>query len=235
MITEQTMPLDYATRMQEANDVTKTHVIISMGAALIPVPLLDLVVISSVQLKMLHRLATLYQIKFSKNLGKSLISALLGGLFPVSASTRMASMAKGMLGMGTATGMISMSILGGAATYAISRVFIQHFESGGTFLDFDPEKVREYFMNEFKQGQTVAAQLKEDNNQTESVTTPETTATPTEPQSTTVEADSAEEEKETTTQSSVVVEGEDNPIPVEEPEEDTTLNKKYCSHEKYFH
>ena len=27
----------------------------------------------------------------------------------------------------------------------MGKVFIQHFESGGTFLDFDPDKVRSYF------------------------------------------------------------------------------------------
>ena len=36
-----------------------------------------------------------------------------------------------------------------AVTYAIGKVFIQHFESGGTFLDFDPEKVRDYFTREY--------------------------------------------------------------------------------------
>ncbi len=159
--TESINSLDFTTRMSEANSITNNYIIISMGAALIPVPLLDLIAISSIQLKMLHKISTLYQIKFSKNLTKPLIGALLGGLIPVSVSTRMASMAKGVLGLGTATGMISMSILSGATTYAISRVFIQHFESGGTFLDFEPEKVREYFINEFKQGQTIATQLRE--------------------------------------------------------------------------
>jgi hypothetical protein len=41
-----------------------------------------------------------------------------------------------------------------ASTYAVGRVFIQHFESGGTFLDFDPDKVRAHFEAEFKKAQT---------------------------------------------------------------------------------
>jgi lipoate-protein ligase A len=52
-----------------------------------------------------------------------------------------------------------MSAIGGAATYAIGRVFIQHFESGGTFLDFNPEKVREYFKEQFERGKGVASEL----------------------------------------------------------------------------
>ncbi|MEZ5671856.1 MAG: hypothetical protein R3E08_05540 [Thiotrichaceae bacterium] len=49
--------------------------------------------------------------------------------------------------------------MGGAATYAIDKVFVQHFESGGTFLDFDPEAVREHFAAEFAKGKDVAASL----------------------------------------------------------------------------
>jgi len=45
-------------------------------------------------------------------------------------------------------------------TYVMASVFIQHFESGGTFLDLDPEAVREHFMREFEEGKTLAADLK---------------------------------------------------------------------------
>lgn len=207
MTIEAIMPSDFTNRISQVNDITKNYVIISMGAALIPIPLLDLVAISSVQLKMLHKLASLYQIKFSKNLTKPLIGALLGGLVPVSISTRMASLAKGVLGVGTATGIISLSILSGAATYAISRVFTQHFESGGTFLDFEPEKVREYFINEFKRGQTVAEQLKEN------TVVGESTVPVVKPEAITPQVVETKEEEQ-------LIE-----------DEDFSLNKKYCSYE----
>ena len=53
-----------------------------------------------------------------------------------------------------------MPVFSGAATWAIGKVFIQHFASGGTFLDFDPKKVKDYFMDLFKQGQEIAHNLK---------------------------------------------------------------------------
>ena len=53
-----------------------------------------------------------------------------------------------------------MPIYSGAATWAIGKVFIQHFASGGTFLDFDPQKVKDYFRNLFEQGKEVASNLK---------------------------------------------------------------------------
>lgn len=159
METTETPSIDYTKRLNESNNTIKNYVIASMGAALVPIPLFDLVALTGIQLKMLHSLSKAYNIKFTANLGKSLISALLGSVLPLSGALTAASAAKSMPGVGTAAGVMSMSILGGAATYAIGKVFVQHFESGGTFLDFDPESVREHFAAEFNKGKDVAASL----------------------------------------------------------------------------
>ena len=42
-----------------------------------------------------------------------------------------------------------MPVIAGAA-YAVGKVFIQHFASGGTFLTFDPEKVRAHYAGRAK-------------------------------------------------------------------------------------
>jgi uncharacterized protein (DUF697 family) len=152
---------DIDLRSSEAANIIKKHVIIGMGGSLVPFPLFDLVVLTSVQLKMLYNLTKLYEVPFSKNIGKSSIASLLGGVMPTSAAMTLASLAKAVPGLGTATGVISVSALGGATTYAIGSVFMQHFESGGTLLDFDPKKMREYFSNKVKEGKEVAANLKQ--------------------------------------------------------------------------
>ena len=48
--------------------------------------------------------------------------------------------------------MVSTAVFAGASTYAVGKVFTEHFASGGTFLTFDPEKVRKYYEQEFAQG-----------------------------------------------------------------------------------
>jgi hypothetical protein len=48
----------------------------------------------------------------------------------------------------------------GASTYAIYKVFVQHFESGGTFLDLEPAKVKSYFSEQFAKGKKFAMDLK---------------------------------------------------------------------------
>ena len=111
-------------RLGQAQAIVKNHVIGSMGISLVPIPLVDLVALSGIQIKMLHALARLYRVPFSENLGKSLIVSLVGGIMPTSTAMTLASLAKAIPGLGTATGMISVSVLGGATTYAIGNVFM---------------------------------------------------------------------------------------------------------------
>lgn len=140
------------TKTGEAKEIIKKYMLGSGVVGLIPLPWLDLIALSGIQLKMLHKLADLYGIEFSENRGKSLIASLLGGGVPLSFSSNLASFVKTIPIYGQITGIVSMSIFGGASTYAVGKVFIQHFESGGTFLTFDPEKVSDYYAQQFEVG-----------------------------------------------------------------------------------
>ena len=149
-------------KLDSANDLVKKWMWWTMGAGLIPVPFVDLAAVSGVQLKMLSDLSKLYDVKFSENRGKSIISALLGSIVPNSlAGGGVGSILKMIPLVGTILGGVSMSLFSGAATYAIGKSFIQHFESGGTFLDFDPVKVKDYFSAQFEEGQVVAKEMEE--------------------------------------------------------------------------
>jgi uncharacterized protein (DUF697 family) len=131
-----------------------------MGAGLIPVPLVDLVVVSGVQLKMLADISKVYGVKFHENRGKALIAALLGYVLPNSLSFgTVGSLIKAIPVIGQLAGAPSMVAFCGASTYAVGKVFIHHFESGGTFLSFDPAKVREHFQQEFAAGGKIAEEF----------------------------------------------------------------------------
>ena len=54
---------------------------------------------------------------------------------------------------GQVLGVLAVPAFGAGLTWAVGRIFMQHFASGGTFLDFDPEKVRAFF----KSGKAAAA------------------------------------------------------------------------------
>jgi hypothetical protein len=62
--------------------------------------------------------------------------------------------------IGVMSAFVAIPGLAAAFTYAVGKVFVQHFASGGTFLDFDPKKVREHFAREFEEGKIVATKVK---------------------------------------------------------------------------
>jgi uncharacterized protein (DUF697 family) len=116
----------------------------SGAAGLIPVPFVDLAVIGGVQIQMLRRISQIYSVPFAENRGKALIASLAGSMIPASSGIGAASIVKSVPVVGMAVSTIVMPALSAGATYAIGKVFIQHFASGGTLLDFNPRDYREF-------------------------------------------------------------------------------------------
>ena len=113
-------------------------------AGLIPVPGVDVVAVWGLQLQMLRRLSQIYGVAFSENRGKALIASLAGSMIPATSGMGAASVLKSVPVVGTIISGFVMPTLSAGATYAIGKVFIQHFKSGGTLLDFNPPDYREF-------------------------------------------------------------------------------------------
>ena len=141
----------------DTDRIIRHHVWASMGLGLIPLPLIDFIALTGLQLLMLRKLARLYNVPFRKDKVKNILSALIGGAFPPAVSGPLAaSIAKGVPLIGQTAGAVTMPVIAGAATYSVGKVFVQHFASGGTFLTFDPEEVRAYYADMLKEGKTGA-------------------------------------------------------------------------------
>ena len=69
-----------ATADRMASEVVNRYSAWAAAAGVIPVPLLDVAAVAGVQLKMLRELASIYEVEFSDNIGKSLIAALVGAV-----------------------------------------------------------------------------------------------------------------------------------------------------------
>jgi uncharacterized protein (DUF697 family) len=131
-------------RDELASDVVDRFSLWSGAAGLIPIPFADVAAVGGVQLVMLRRLSEIYGVPFSDNSGKSIIASLAGSVLPASTATSAVSFAKVLPGIGSLVGAFSMPVLSAGATYVIGKVFIQHFASGGTLLDFNPPDYREF-------------------------------------------------------------------------------------------
>jgi uncharacterized protein (DUF697 family) len=144
----------------EALKIVKNHMWWSMGAGLIPVPFVDLVAVSGVQVRMLSQISKVYDLDFQESRGKAVIGALLGSVVPSSMSFGVVgSMLKAVPLVGALVGAPSMAVFCGASAWALGKVFITHFEAGGTFLNFNPDQVKEHFRQVFEEGQKVAATM----------------------------------------------------------------------------
>jgi uncharacterized protein (DUF697 family) len=149
-------------REERLEKLSKHHILASMGVGLIPVPIVDVVALMGVQLNMIRKLAAEYGIPFKQDRGKSIITSLVGGLLSTELGLTLCSLIKCIPVIGQTTGAVTMPVMSGAITYAIYKVFVQHFESGGTFLDLDPSKVKAYFTEQFAKGKKIVTDLKAD-------------------------------------------------------------------------
>lgn len=142
-------------RIAHSNSVIKNHMIWSMGAGFIPVPIADFFAVSAIQLDMIRQLSKIYDINFKETEGKAVISALTGsGLARIGARA-----AKFIPGVGSVLGGVTLAVLSGASTYALGEVFKKHFETGGTFLDFDPSRLKKFYDEKFEKGKQMAKEM----------------------------------------------------------------------------
>jgi uncharacterized protein (DUF697 family) len=146
-------------RSKHADTIIKNHMMWSMGAGLIPVPIADFFAVSAIQLDMVRQLCKLYEIDFKENEMKAIITALTSsGLAKMGARAAI----KFIPGIGSVIGGVAMSVLSGASSFALGEVFKKHFETGGTVLDLDLNRLKKVYSEKFEKGKKVAQEMKDD-------------------------------------------------------------------------
>ena len=142
--TESTVEMTPEQRNEFATKLVDRFALWAGAAGLVPVPGVDALAVWGIQLQMLRRLSQVYEVPFSENRGKALIASLAGTMIPATSGMGAASLLKTIPLVGAVVSAFIMPTLSAGATYAIGKVFIQHFASGGTLLDFNPPDYREF-------------------------------------------------------------------------------------------
>lgn len=143
-------------RDKHADTIIRNHILFSMGAGVIPVPVVDIFAVSASQLDMIRQLCKVYDIDFSETQGKAIVSSLTTATL---ARIGAGSLAKLIPVVGSFVGGVTNAILAGASTYALGQVFKIHFETGGTILDFDSDRLKKLYKEQFEKGKKVAEEL----------------------------------------------------------------------------
>lgn len=138
------------TRDQKAMALVNSYVPWSAGAGMLPMPGVDMLALTALELRMLAKLSELYGVTFMENGVKNIVASLFATVISTNMGASLGSFLKLVPLVGPIASIAAMPGLYSAATYAIGRVFVTHFEAGGTFLDFDPRKMRAHFVSEFE-------------------------------------------------------------------------------------
>jgi len=141
--TQQSRRTQERPRSSEAREIVKRYAYYSSGVGLVPVPVAEVLTVNAVQYAMIKKLAACYNIPFKEHRVKSLLSSLLSGVVsasiiygPVTNALTFLTGIGWMLKAGIALG------VSGTVTMALGKLFIDHFERGGTFLDLDVEHAK---------------------------------------------------------------------------------------------
>jgi len=155
-----------------ADTVIRSHVLWSMGASyVIPLPVADVFAVSALQLDMIRQLCRVYGLDFAETQGKAIVSSLTTSTM---ARAGARSLIKLIPGLGTVVGGITVAAINGASTYALGQVFKKHFKTGGTILDFDTERLKKMYNEQFEKGKTIATKWKEEADEEERKKTEDT-------------------------------------------------------------
>ncbi len=146
------------TKEEDAGKIVRRNMYYAMGVGVVPIPVFDLAAITGLQMKMLYQLSKKYDVTFPKDIVKKTLASLLGGVGAIPLATVVAgSVIKVIPGLGNLASVLTLPATAGAITYAIGKIFVMHFETGGTFLTFNAKKMNEYFSDLYEEGKKEAS------------------------------------------------------------------------------
>jgi len=156
------MPDTKIQALEKAQPIIKRHVLFSMGAGFIPIPVVDIAAVTAIQLDMLRQLCKLYDQDYQDSSGKAFVGAIAGTTLSRIAAHNVGSIFKSIPVIGSLLGSVTVSAFAGATTYAIGQVVAQHFASGGSISEFDQEELRKFYEEQLTKGKSVINDWKEE-------------------------------------------------------------------------
>jgi uncharacterized protein (DUF697 family) len=134
-------------RETRAMKVVKTWSQWSVAAGIVPVPLMDVALVSGIQVKMIYDLCQIYNVPFEKKSALAVASGLVGGSLSAGVARIAGEMALKTIPY---VEQVLQPTLSFATTYSMGYVFVKHFENSGTLVNFDASKMNMYFQEQFE-------------------------------------------------------------------------------------
>jgi uncharacterized protein (DUF697 family) len=143
-IEDKLLALACSERLAKASLLVKNFTLASAAIALVPLPLIDQVALITLELKMVHELAKIYDVPFQPNVAVAILSSLLSGMTGGLMAKALQSLSK-LVPLLATLGSGSIAISSASVTFALGSVFIRHFEDNGTFSNVNFEWLKNIF------------------------------------------------------------------------------------------
>lgn len=150
---------------EKVEKALRDSVYASMGIGILPLPLVNVAAVTANNLNLVRKLAGLYGVEFKESIAKKIIIAVTGAGAGVLATplVEMAVIGIPLVGLPLAVG--TMPMLNGMTTYALGRMFVTHFERGGSFIGANADTMKEDFTEAYKNsrqwlGNTISGEKK---------------------------------------------------------------------------
>jgi uncharacterized protein (DUF697 family) len=115
--------------------MVQRHATIAGFGGIIPLPFINIAAISIVILRMVRTLARLYGVPFEHQVARSVVISLLAGTMPSGLAAATTSTLIFLVPGSNLIGLAVSSITAAECTRYIGRIFINHFENGGTLSE----------------------------------------------------------------------------------------------------
>jgi uncharacterized protein (DUF697 family) len=134
----------------EVEKAIRKSVYASMGIGIVPLPLFNVAAVTGSNLILARRLSELYGVEFKEGVAKKIIISIIGAGTGVAASPWVESLVAGIPLIGLPLTIGTKPALNGMTTYALGRMFVTHFERGGSFIGSNWDSMKEDFAAAFK-------------------------------------------------------------------------------------
>jgi uncharacterized protein (DUF697 family) len=121
-----------ALRRRRAERIIQRNATIAGFGGIIPLPLINIAAITVVILRMVRTLARLYSVRFEHHQARSVVISLLAGTMPTGMAAATTSTLMYLVPGSNLIGLAVSSITAAECTRYIGRIFVNHFENGGT-------------------------------------------------------------------------------------------------------
>ena len=128
-------------RRIQAMRIVYRYMGISAGAALIPFAGVDVAALAGIHIALIKELCEHYDVDFTEHTARNVLIGVAASIVPGTIGSILGRKFLGMLPAANAVfGWTLMSAGSAAFSYSIGRLFIEHFEGGGTLLSLDHKR-----------------------------------------------------------------------------------------------